>query len=926
MPTVPGSELPVPKSWDEFEDIVWDLYSREWDDPHAQRYGVSGQAQQGVDIYGQPARLGGAYAGVQCKRCAEARLTRANVEEEVAKAERFSPLLAEYVIATTEPRDAKLQQAVREMDRERSAAAKFPVRVVFWEDLCSRLCDPRNSDLLLKHYRDWLARLKEAAGAEVTAYIPPMPPEPDELPEPGALPPGSRVVFARNELFTGREDALKGLTRGLLHEERPSTLVTQAVAGMGGVGKTQLAVEFAYRYGRFFHGVHWINAAQPAAIGAEVAACGERMCLPHWPEKQPEQVSRTLDAWRRGGRRLVVLDNLEEVETAREWLARLSGGGARVLVTARRSDWPRDLGMDPLRLEVFTPEESRAFLRRYLAEERATDGGLASLAERLGHLPLALELAGRYLAGLPRVTVETYLEKLDEVWAHPSMRNWREELGSPTGHDLGLAATFAVSWERVEDEAARRVFLMAGWCAPNELIPCGVLEKAVGLDTEGCDEAVRVLAGLGLVEVEDLEAGPVVHPLLAEYGRAVATAEGGETGMLGAVAEALGTVSYEALNTGLPARFAPLRPHVEAVARAAEGTGLEKAGSLLNDLSVHLRRVADYAGSRAAIDRALAIDERAFGPEHPKVAIRVNNLGSVLRAQGDLEGARAAFERALAIDERVYGQDHANVAIRVNNLGSVLRDQGDLEGARAAFERALAIDEQVYGPEHPEVATDVNNLGRVLYELGEFHGARAAIEQALAIDERVYGPEHPSVARDVNNLGLVLQVLGDLQGARVAIERALAIDERVFGPEHPNVARDVNNLGLVLRDLGDLAGARAMFERALVIDERVYGPEHPKVGMRRGNLGKVLRVLGDLDNARKVCEQALRIFQAAHGQEHPHVATASSDLGNVLLDLGDLVGARAAFERALAIFAKFLPEGHPSIETVQGNLEGLGEE
>jgi tetratricopeptide (TPR) repeat protein len=131
----------------------------------------------------------------------------------------------------------------------------------------------------------------------------------------------------------------------------------------------------------------------------------------------------------------------------------------------------------------------------------------------------------------------------------------------------------------------------------------------------------------------------------------------------------------------------------------------------------------------------------------------VNNLGLVLKDQGDLAGARDAYERALAIDEAVFGPDHPKVATDVNNLGLVLQDQGDLTGARAAFERALAIDEAVFGPDHPNVARDVNNLGLVLQDQGDLAGARTAYERALAIDEAVFGPDHPEVARDVNNLG-----------------------------------------------------------------------------------------------------------------------------------------------------------------------------
>jgi len=803
----------------------------------------------------------------------------------------------------------------------------------------------------------------------VSIYTPPPLPDPEVLPDPGPLPPGFRIPFQRNALFTGRIEVLKALGHALLHSEAGSTLVV----GMGGVGKTQLAVEFAYRYGRFFHGVHWVNAGEPEAIEGEVAACGEAMGLPDWPEKQPEQVARTLGEWQRGGPRLVVLDHLEQVGAAREWLARLSGGALRVLVTARRTDWPGHLGLRPLRLESFTPEESRVFLRQHLPDRRATEADLQALAERLYHLPLALELAGRYLGGHARLPVADYLVRLENIWEHPSMAGWREELGNPTEHDLRLAETFAVSWEQVEDETARRLFLLAGYCAPNQLIPCEVLEEAAGIDREACDGALWVLTGLGLLEMGDPEAGPTVHPLLAEYGHAVAPSAPEGEGVLGALASALSQLARAANvqmdQTGSPSHFVPLLPHVRLVAETAERAGLEDAANLWNSLGYRLNRVTDLAGARAAYERALAIDERAFGPDHPEVATDVNNLGSVLKALGDLAGARAAFERALAIDERAFGPDHPNVARDVNNLGDVLRDLGDLAearaafrrvsdilaktlplerqhvastwnnlgsvlqdlgdlaGARAAFERALAIDERTFGPDHPNVATDVNNLGSVLQGLGDLAGARAAFERALAIDERAFGPDHPNVAIRVNNLGSVLQGLGDLAGARAAFERALAIDERTSGPDHPNVAIRVNNLGSVLQALGELAGARAAYERALAIDERAFGPDHPSVAIRVNNLGSVLQGLGDLAGARAaferalaIDERALAIDERAFGPDHPNVAIRVNNLGSVLQGLGDLAGARAAFERALTIDEKAYGPDHPNAARDLGSL------
>ncbi len=119
-----------------------------------------------------------------------------------------------------------------------------------------------------------------------SGYVPPRVPDPGQVPEPGRLPPGSRLPFDRNALFTGRSEPLLDLARGLLHGQVASALITQAIQGMGGIGKTQLAVEFAYRYGRFFHGVHWLNCAVPGAISAEIAVCG---CGVHYVKRSWNQ-------------------------------------------------------------------------------------------------------------------------------------------------------------------------------------------------------------------------------------------------------------------------------------------------------------------------------------------------------------------------------------------------------------------------------------------------------------------------------------------------------------------------------------------------------------------------------------------------------------------------------------------------------------
>ncbi len=738
----------------------------------------------------------------------------------------------------------------------------------------------------------------------------------EEIPAPADLPIGSRVPHSPNPLFTGRVEVFKQLAVALLPSPSgrgaggEGVLITQAVTGMGGVGKTQLAVEFAHRYGKYFRGVHWLNLIELSLFESEIATCGRDMRLANFPENdQPAQVTLTLQAWMTNGPRLVILDNFEDLAAANDILPRLRHSNIRVLVTSRRSDWLPTLGLHSIPLNLFTPAESLDFLQHALNKRKDSDADLHTLAERLGHLPLGLELASRYLNGHLRLNVSEYLTQAKAALEHPSMNAWRRDmLGlTATQHDTNLLGTFTLSWQELSSvgggrvalsdsegrtlaphasagaetttETAQNIFLAAGYLAPNAPIPPEIFEEALKISRDACDEALQDLCGLGLLKQE--QSGlPSIHPLLAEYARYLGK---GNDEILPALADTLATISDKANQTGIPADFNLIKPHLPILAAFTEDAKLEDTGTLWNNYGYHLNMIADYAGARAAYERALKIDEANFGAEHP------------------------------------------NVATDVNNLGLVMQDLGDLNGARTAFERALKIFEKQLGENHPNVATLVNNLGNVMQALGDLNGARAAYERALKIDEAHFGTEHPNVAIRVNNLGLVMQALGDLNGARTAYERALKIDEANFGAEHPNVAIDVNNLGMVLKDLGDLNGARAAFERALKIDEAHFGAEHPNVAIRVNNLGSVLQALGDLNGARAAFERSIKIWEANLGTEHPQVAIGVNNLGMVLKALGDLNGARAAYERALAIFKKFLPPEHPNIKVVQGNLDALGE-
>lgn len=629
----------------------------------------------------------------------------------------------------------------------------------------------------------------------------------DEVPEPGDLPAGSRMPWLANADFVGRREELLSLARGF----RPghATVIGQSavITGSGGFGKTQLAIEAVWRYGRFFAGgAFWLSFEDGAGIAGEIATCGTLLGLhPDYVHLPPdEQVRLVLQHWHDGRPRLVVLDNCEDESLLRLWLPRI--GAHSILVTSRCASWPTDLGLTDLKLATLPRHESIRLLRRHRDDLAEGDADLDAIAHELGDLPLALHLAGLYLRRYAKIDLGRPAAYL-AVLRSPDLLDNASLTGgkTPTGHDAHVARTFAASTARLGltdamDGLALRALVHAACLAPGEAIPRWLLAATLGMDwADGSvqvalTDALRRLGDLGLID--GAEGEPSLHRLIAAFAR---TIDHDAAATLAAVEMAVLRAAKAQNDTGLPLPLLAWRGHLRWVAERAAERGGDNAGDLLSALDVHLDMIGDYEGAKLVSERALAINEAALGPDHPIVAIRLNNLGLLLWKLDDHAAAKPLYERALRIDEAEYGPDHPNIATRLNNLGLVLQNLGDPAAAKPLFERALRIDEATFGSDHPRVAIDLNNLGIMLRALGDPAAAKPLYERALKIAEAALGPDHPMVANRLNNLGAVLYDLGDWDGARAAQERALAIFIQTLGPDHPDTRLTRENLAVLDR-------------------------------------------------------------------------------------------------------------------------------
>jgi tetratricopeptide (TPR) repeat protein len=345
--------------------------------------------------------------------------------------------------------------------------------------------------------------------------------------------------------------------------------------------------------------------------------------------------------------------------------------------------------------------------------------------------------------------------------------------------------------------------------------------------------------------------------------------------------------------------------------------------SAINNLGRLLQYTNRPSEAEPLMRRALAIDEQSFGPHHFNVARDLNNLATLLHATNRLSEAEPLMRRALAIDEQILGPDHPTLATHLNNLAALLHDTNRLAEAERLMRRVIEILETSLGANHPDVGKVLNNLAQVLYATNRLAEAEPLMRRVIEIFERCFGAGHPNVAVALDNLARLLKSTNRLVEAEPLMRRALEVFEESFGPEHPNVATDLNNLAQLLESTNRLADAEVLYRRALAIDERSLGPDHPKVAKDLNNLAVLLSATNRHFEAEPLISRALLIDERSLGPDHPDVARDLNNLALLFQDTNRLVEAEPLMHRALAINEQSFGRDHPLVAAALDNLAQL---
>jgi hypothetical protein len=756
-------------------------------------------------------------------------------------------------------------------------------------------------------------------------------------------------------LLVGREELLARLDARLAAGDGPWPQVV-ALHGLGGAGKTSVAVEYAHRHLAEV-GLAWQLPAEDLTVLADefsrlATQLGARELV---DARDPvASVHSVLAACPAGW--LLVFDNASGLAAMQRFLP--PAGKGRVLITSQSAAWPLGRGVE---VPVLSIDVAASFL---VSRTGDSDSQAASaLAEELGGLPLALEQAAAYIetAG---TTLAGYLLMF---------RDRQEDLlarGEAPGHPVDVAATLGLALSRLESEApAAAGLLRLLACLAPEPVPLALLLSDADLVGELDPEVASVVEPLlgDLVAAGDAvialrryslitPAGDglvLVHRLVQAIARGQASVD--ESLRWEQAAAALVGAAVPA-DAELPVAWpvcAVLLPHARAVLdltsrgmwqianylghsgsylaardlwhlitnayREDDAYGTEHPGTLAarHELARLTGEAGDAAGARDQYAALLPIREQVLGAEHPDTLTTRANLARWTGYAGDAAGARDQFAALLPIREQVLGAEHPDTLTTRANLAYYTGLAGDAAGARDQYAALLPIREQVQGAEHPITLTTRANLARWAGEAGDAAGARAQYAALLPIRERVQGAEHPDTLIDRGTLAYYTGLAGDAAEARDQFAALLPIVERVQGAEHPDTLAARANLARWAGAAGDAAGARDQFAALLPIDERVEGTEHPRTLVTRANLARFTGEAGDAAEARDQYAALLPICERVLGAEHPDTLTIRANLARFTGEAGDAAEARDQFAALLPIRERVSGAEHPHTLTTR---------
>jgi tetratricopeptide (TPR) repeat protein len=731
------------------------------------------------------------------------------------------------------------------------------------------------------------------------------------------------IPNSNTQKFVGRENELVLIHQ---HLQTSNHAVISAVEGMGGIGKTELATQYSLLHlflNSYPGGICWLSATNQN-LGLQII----QFCRTHLGLNPPDdfdvllQVKWCWQRWREG-KVLLVIDDLQNYSAIQPYLPPQSSQ-FRVLITTRLK---LDLS-GSLSLQILSESEALALLSELIGADKLIPktAQAEELCQRLGYLPLALQLVSRYIKKR-KISLAEMLKRLEaKDLGHPALV---VDMNDPTwtlSITRGVEAAFALSWEVLSSAAQELGCLLSLFAlAP---IPWSLVESAAPeKDTEDLEDARIELEQLHLLQSEDnyYQLHQLIREFLKKKHNNLASGQQQISHFCQAMIDVAQTISQQPIQEDIKKLKLDI-PHLEEVAEhlvdvvSDENLYLPFAG-----LGRFYEGQGLYKLAEPWQEKCVLLLKQRLGDDHPYVALSFNNLGGLYYSQGRYSEAEPLYIQALALWQKLLGDDHRDIATSFNNLALLYYSQGRYSEAEPLYIQALALWQKLLCDDHPDVATSFNNLALLYYSQGRYSEAEPLYIQALALWQKLLGDDHPRVALSFNNLGGLYYSQGRYSEAEPLYIQALALWQKLLGDDHPDIATSFNNLALLYYSQGRYSEAEPLYIQALALRQKLLGDDHPDVATSFNNLAGLYESQGRYSEAEPLYIQALALLQKLLGDDHPYVAQSFNNLALLYKSQGRYSESEPLYIQALALWQKLLGDDHPSMATSFNNLAGLYE-
>jgi tetratricopeptide (TPR) repeat protein len=686
--------------------------------------------------------------------------------------------------------------------------------------------------------------------------------------------------------FVGRDQKLQELHTQLHHNESSAPrvrLVITAIAGMGGIGKTELALQYAIaqlQHQTYPAGLCWLTC-RAQEIATQIVSFAKTKLLLTIPDdlEAKEQVDLIWRCWPEGNA-LLILDDVTDYDAITPYLPP-SDPRFKVLITTRQNF---GASVTAINIEELSDEAAIVLLKSIVGDERieAQQGDAQALCKWVGNLPLGLELLGRFLVGKPDWAIAKLLERLESKRLAAKALIETESGMTAT---LGVAAALELSWAELSQPQQDLACLLGMFAvAP---IPWSLVEPCFPeVDSDDLedwrDEGLRDRSLIKRVDQGTYQ----LHQVVQEFFRTKLQGKG-EFG--------------------------------DAIKSSFCAVMVAQAKTL--DQTPTLDQIERVRGAIAHLEET--VNQWLESLPKEDMIVPFEGIESFYQGQGNYELAEPRYLQALERLKELLGNDHSSVAISLNNLATLYSNQGRYEESELLYLEALERLKKLLGNDHPDVATSLNNLARLYYLQGRYEESEPLYLEALELRKQLLGNGHSSVAHSLNSLATLYSDQGRYEESEPLCIEALELCKKLLGNDHPDVATSLNSLARLYDFQGRYETAEPLYLQALELCKKLLGNNHLFVATSLNNLATLYEKQGRYEAAELLFLEALELSKKLLDNDHPDVATSYYNLGVLYHQQGQYQKAKSLYVPALQIYEQRLGQTHPDTQALLSWLNKL---